>query len=60
MKIGDLVKYKGNGIWDWGNQVGIVVRQIPGTDEVQVVRWLDGQSQVGYPKRRLELVSESR
>tara|TARA_R100000008_G_scaffold5196_2_gene3186 strand:- start:369 stop:551 length:183 start_codon:yes stop_codon:yes gene_type:complete len=60
MKIGDLVKYKGNGIWDWGNQVGIVVRQIPGTDEVQVVRWLDGQSQVGYPKRQLELVSESR
>ena len=60
MKVGDLVKYKGNGIWDWGECLGLVVRQIPGTSEVQVVEWLDGGSQCSYPKRLLEVVNESR
>ena len=60
MKVGDLVKYKGNGIWDWGDEIGMVVRQIPGTDETQIVKWLSGAAQTGYPKRQLELVSESR
>ena len=66
MKVGDLVRYKGNGhclgngMWDWGKCLGLVVRQIPGTDELQVVEWTDGVSNVGYPKRQLELVNESR
>ena len=60
LKSGDLVKYKGNGICDWGDDIGMVVRQIPGTDQVQIVKWLSGGSQSGYPKRQLEVVSESR
>jgi len=38
MKIGDLVRYKThNG--EWGHFVGVVVRQVSGTDEIQVIRW---------------------
>jgi len=62
MKIGDLVSYKThNGEWD--HILGVVVRQIPGTDEVQVVQWLgsDGDNdRVSYPKRQLKVISESR
>jgi hypothetical protein len=62
MKIGDLVRYmSANGEWD--HILGIVVRQIPGTDENQVVQWMgcDGDNdRVSYPKRQLKVISESR
>ena len=58
MKVGDLVRYynKNNpSEWDWMH--GIVTKQIPGTDEVQIIRWTDG-SFGSYPKRKLKVLSE--
>ena len=58
MKIGDLVRYmSANGEWD--HILGIVVRQIPGSDENQVVQWANGEK-ISYPKRHLEVISEGR
>ena len=58
MKVGDLVRYKThNG--EWGPFVGVVVRQVSGTDEIQVIRWPLG-THSGYPRKQLEVVSESR
>jgi hypothetical protein len=58
MKVGDLVSYKThNGEWD--HILGVVVRQIPGTDERRVIRWSTGDY-VSYPKRQLKVVNESR
>ena len=57
MKIGDLVAYNNPRIP--ATAFGIVVRQIPGTDERQVIRWIDG-SFGSYPKRELEVISEGR
>ena len=58
MNIGDLVRYRSaNGEWD--HILGIVVRQIPGTDENQVVQWVNGLT-ISYPKRQLKVISESR
>jgi len=62
MKIGDLVVYN-NPCWaDW---FGIVVRQIPGTDERQVIHWIDGSGlddncMSSHPRRELEVISENR
>ena len=56
MKIGDLVVYD-NPRWEaW---IGVIVRQIPGTAERQVIRWIDG-STGSYPKRELRVVNEYR
>ena len=58
MKVGDLVRYK-NDIWrTW---MGIVIRQIPGTDARQIVLWTSHHNQqTATPKRNLEVISESR
>jgi len=56
MKIGDLVRYRDD---RWADLVGIVLRQIPGTDEVQIVRWNHSYPTMGHQKRNLEVVSES-
>ncbi len=41
MKIGDLVRYTPEGKIDarWGDWYGLVIRMIPGTSEMTVVRW---------------------
>ncbi len=60
MKIGDLVKYRSD---DWSDWIGIVVREIPGTDEMRQVFWprMHGAAKTAcYPKMALEVVSESR
>ena len=55
MKVGDLVVYRfqGPGLNPWAKIVGVIVRQIPGTDEVQCVKWLDGEYG-SLPKRQLK------
>ncbi len=56
MKGGDLVKYKHAPNW-----VGIVIKQIPGTDETQVVQWSkENNLRTSNPKRDLEVINESR
>jgi hypothetical protein len=59
MKIGDLVQYKNE---RWASLVGVILRQVPGTDEIQIVRWLNHNCypEGGYAKRNLEVISESR
>lgn len=64
MKIGDLVKYRARTHHtyhdDW---LGIIVREIPGTDEIKFVEWThrnQGRDRGGYKARDLEVVSENR
>jgi hypothetical protein len=59
MKVGDLVRYvDASGRNEWHN-IGIVLREIPGTDQYKVVRW-DTGIQSSYPMRNLETISENR
>lgn len=59
MKVGDLVKYvDSSGRNEWRN-IGIVLCEIPGTDECKVVRW-DTGVKCSYPVRNLEVISASR
>ena len=55
MKVGDLVVYRfqGPGLNPWAKLPGVIVRQIPGTDEVQCVKWLNGEYG-SLPKRKLK------
>ena len=55
MKVGYLVRYKDE---RWAHLVGIVLRQVPGTDEIQIVRWSHSYPKGGYAKRNLEVISE--
>ncbi len=64
MKIGDLVRYRTSTHHDdWGRWLGIIVREIPGTDEIKVIEWVHenkGRDRGPYRARDLELVNESR
>ena len=58
MKIGDLVKYRTTNDW-----LGLIVREIPGSNEVKFVEWMHregGTDRGSYRARDLELVSEAR
>ena len=60
MKVGDLVRYRTSTHHDdWGGWLGIIVREIPGTDEIKVIEWVHqnkGRDRGGYKARDLELV----
>ena len=62
MKVGDLVKYVSPGS-RWAHPFekyrGVILREIPGTDENKVVLWTNGQQQC-LKKMNLEVVSENR
>ena len=61
MKIGDLVRYRQSG--DHNAWLGLIVREVPGTDEIKVVEWTHvnkGRDRGGYKARDLELVNENR
>ena len=64
MKIGDLVMYRTSTHHDdWGGWLGLIVREIPGTDEIKVIEWTHregGTDRGSYRARDLELVSENR
>ena len=58
MKVGDLVRYNHPLWYHWH---GLVLKEIPGTDEIKVVMWnKDNNVVTSNPKRDLELVSERR
>ena len=64
MKVGDLVRYRAAtqspAYRDW---LGLIVREIPGTDEIKVIEWTHqegGTDRGSYRGRDLELVSENR
>ena len=58
MKVGDLVRYNHPKWYHW---YGLIIKEIPGTDEIKVVMWnKDNNVVTSNPKRDLELVNESR
>ena len=61
MKIGDLVRYRTGPHHDHNTEwLGIIVREIPGTDEIKVMEWMhrDGGTDRGsYRARDLVLVN---
>ncbi len=63
MKVGELVKWGPtvDSYHEWCDWVGLIIREIPGTDEVKVIRWnRDGNIITSNPKRDLRLAYESR
>ena len=64
MKIGDLVRYRARTHHDYhGGWLGLIVREIPGTNEIKVIEWVHksgGRDRGSYRARDLELVSASR
>ena len=62
MKIGDLVRYRTSTHHDdWGGWLGILVREIPGTDEIKVIEWTHrnkGRDRGSYRARDLVLVQK--
>ena len=60
MKVGDLVKYKGEDFQTW---LGYIVKEIPGWSQVKVVEWWNpswGKVRSSHPAANLELVNEDR
>jgi hypothetical protein len=58
MKVGDLVRYRSGNHYHNG-WLGLIVREIPGTDEIKVVEWTHrnkGTDRGGYKATDLELV----
>lgn len=67
IKIGDLVRYAPRRSSAWlgpARYLGLIVREIPGTDERKVVVWFDengaGDENGPYRARDLALVNENR
>ena len=63
MKVGDLVRYTPDGVWieAWRHWQGLIIREIPGTDERKVVMWnKDNNVKTTLKKKDLELISENR
>lgn len=59
MKVGDLVRYTPDGLVSerWESWYGIVIKEIPGTDERKVVMWCkDNSVQTNSRKKDLTLV----
>ena len=64
MKLGDLVRYGARTRHDdHGEWIGLIVREIPGTDEIKVVEWMHkntGRDRGSYRARDLVLANENR
>jgi len=59
MKLGDLVRYRQSG--DHNAWLGLIVREIPGTDEIKVIEWTHkntGRDRGSYRARDLVLINE--
>ena len=57
MKPGDLVQYNHP---SWDTWYGIVIRQIPGTDERCIVMWSRKEKTItSTPKKNLKLINSS-
>ena len=64
MKVGDLVRFRsGNYNKVHREWLGIIVREIAGTDEIKIVEWTHqnkGRDRGGYKAADLELANEGR
>ena len=60
MKLGDLVRYRSGNHFHNG-WLGLIVREIPGTDEIKVVEWTHetgGRDRGSYRAQDLVLVQK--
>jgi len=60
MKIGDLVRYRSRDGCHASEWLGLIVREIPGTDEIKVIEWMHrntGRDRGSYRARDLVLVN---
>ena len=60
MKVGDLVRYRSGNNYHNG-WLGLIVREIPGTDEIKVVEWTHknmGRDRGSYRAQDLVLVQK--
>lgn len=53
MRVGDLVRHKSI---LWQGYVGIIIKEIPGTDQRKVVQWVVGERS-STTARNLEVIS---
>ena len=65
MRVGDLVRYRSanSHCHDHSEWLGLIVREIPGTDEIKVIEWMHrntGRDRGSDRARDLVLVSEYR
>ena len=59
MKIGDLVKYKDPlGQHMFAEYRGVIIRQIPGTNNTQVVLWANNNFKQSHNAKNLEVIKE--
>ena len=66
MKVGDLVKYIDVSAADglrrinpgWSDWRGVIVRQIPGTGNNQVVFWANNNLKQSHEAKNLEVIKE--
>ena len=57
MKVGDLVKYKETTEWvQWGEWIGIIIREIGGMNRIKVVHWLNNGERGSFSDHELEAV----
>tara|TARA_Y100000593_G_C4278716_1_gene321613 strand:- start:73 stop:249 length:177 start_codon:yes stop_codon:yes gene_type:complete len=57
MQVGDLVKYKETTEWaQWNEWIGIIIREIPGTDQRKVVHWLNNDERGSFRECELEMI----
>ncbi len=62
MKVGDLVKYRETTEWpQWEQYIGVIVKEIPGTEKVKVVRWTNHGHGItcSHPERELQVISKT-
>ena len=61
MKVGDFVKYKDlGGLNRWAEYRGVIIRQIPGTNNTQVVLWANNNLKQSHNAKNLEVINETR
>tara|TARA_R100001510_G_C7642118_1_gene199716 strand:+ start:1590 stop:1778 length:189 start_codon:yes stop_codon:yes gene_type:complete len=62
MKVGDLVKFTPSGLTSeaWDNWYGIVIAEIPGTDERKIVMWTrDNNCRTTNKKKDLKVINSA-
>ena len=57
MQIGDLVKYREDPwVSPWFEWIGIIIKEITGTDNRKVVHWLNNDERGSFREDELEAV----
>tara|TARA_R110002020_G_scaffold34204_2_gene104296 strand:+ start:78 stop:263 length:186 start_codon:yes stop_codon:yes gene_type:complete len=61
MKVGDFVKYKDlSGLNQFAEYRGVIIGQIPGTNNTQVVLWANNNLKQSHNAKNLEVIKENK